>query len=198
MDTKVSNASTESASRGTKDCRLPQHIEIDPKSPLGVIHTTLREHIARLGRDQGRHKRQTTSITMLTVSLSSTSAVLLGLSFKDPATAWIDPVWMKNVALLFTAMIAVANAYDALYKPHRLWIREGKSYGLLKDLLLKIEIRAARVNAGEPVSNAEIEEYRSELARTLQDDLEAWVRQHGEELLSAVPPKPTEPPKPKP
>ena len=179
--------------------RLPSYVVFDPQSQLGILILTLRDHLARLGRDQTRHKSQTTSITMLTVGLSAASSVLIGLSFKSAEASWVDPLILKNIALLFTAVIAVVNAYDALFRPHRLWVREGKCYGLLKDILLKVELRAARVRA-EPVTSEEIEAFRAELAKILQEDLEAWVRQHGEELLAAripasPPPAPSAPPK---
>ena len=166
-----------------RNAKLPCYVDFDLESPLGVLILTVRDHLVRLSKDQRRHKAETTQITMLTVSLSAISSVLLGLSFKDPATSWFNPVYLKNVALLFTALIAIVNAYDALYKPHRLWIREGKSYGQVKDILLELELRAARVKT-EPVTKDEVEAFRSKLAGILQDDLEAWVRQHGENLLT--------------
>lgn len=180
--------------------RLSSYVTFDHQSQIGILILTLRDHLARLGRDQSRHKRQTTSITMLTVSLSAASSVLIGLSFKDAETSWVDPLVLKNTALLFTAVIAVVNAYDALFRPHRLWVREGKCYGLIKDILLKVELRAVRAK-DEPVTSKEIEEFRAELAKVLQEDLESWVRQHGEELLSAklpASPPPANPPGPKP
>ncbi len=165
-----------------KDQRLPCYVDFDPRSPLGVLILTVRDHLARLGRDQRRHKRMTLNITLLTVGLSSASTVLLGLNFSETTGATLNPVWLKNCAILFTAAIAVINAYDALFKPHRLWVREGNSYGLLKDILLKLELRAASAQT-TPVTDEEIEAFRSELARILQADLESWVRQHGEDLL---------------
>ena len=175
--------------------KLSSYVAFDPQSQIGILILTLRDHLARLGRDQSRHKRQTTSITMLTVSLSAAASVLIGLSFKDAETSWVDPLVLKNTALLFTAVIAVVNAYDALFRPHRLWVREGKCYGLIKDILLKVELRAVRAK-DEPVTSKEIEEFRAELAKILQDDLEAWARQHGEELLTAR--EPASPPAPPP
>ena len=177
--------------------KLSSYVAFDPQSQIGILILTLRDHLARLGRDQSRHKSQTTSITMLTVSLSAASSVLIGLSFKDAETSWVDPLVLKNMALLFTAVIAVVNAYDALFRPHRLWVREGKCYGLLKDILLKVELRAVRAK-DEPVTSKEIEEFRAELAKILQADLESWVRQHGEELLTAREPASPPPPPPPP
>ena len=185
----TSNGSVARVTAALNNSRLPCYVDFDVQSPIGVLILTLRDHINRLGREQTRHKRETTSITMMTVSLSAISTVLLGLSFKDPAdvSGWLDPIYLKNAALVFTALITVVNAYEALFKPHRLWVREGKSYGLLKDVLLKLELRAARAKA-EPVTNEEVEVFRAELAKVLGEDLEAWVRQHGEDLITSKPP----------
>ena len=103
---------------------------------------TVDRHVGRLGKEQGRHKRETTQITLVTVGLSALSSVLLGLNFRAdaPVDAFINQLTLKNCALIFTALVAVINAYDALFKPHRLWVREGRTYGLLNDLLLKLAI----------------------------------------------------------
>jgi hypothetical protein len=170
---------------GSNRSGLPQRVEYDPKSPLGVLLVAVQEHLGRLGKEQGRHKRETTQITLVTVGLSAMSSVLLGMNF-DPQSAgegWLTPMTLKNLALVFTAMVAVINAYDALFKPHRLWVREGRTYGLLKDLRLKLEICAAGSNGGKDAKPEAVEVYRQELETMLREDLDSWVRQHGEGLL---------------
>ena len=166
---------------------LPNDVEVDPKTPLGVLHRSLRGHLTRLGEGQRRHQSMTVNVTLLTVALTSFSAVLLGLE----GDLVLGTELRKNFALVFSATVAIANAYEALFKPHRLWVREGRTYGLLKDILLKVELQAAMTEGGKTARPDVVEGLRQALEKRLQEDLNAWVRQHGEELLAAQEDRPT-------
>lgn len=166
--------------------KILDEVAFDSKTPLGLLLVTVDKHVERLGREQRRHKRETTEITLVTVGLSALSSVLLGLNFPPnaPAQEYFNPLNLKNCALVFTALVAVVNAYEALFKPHRLWVREGRTYGLLNDLLLKLAMCAARTDGGKTATTEEVEAFRQELEKMMREDLDSWVRQHGEDLLT--------------
>jgi hypothetical protein len=132
--------------------------------------------------DRQRHKLLALALKAMSVSLSGTITVLLGLKVSSGTTS----VLFSNIALVLGAMTTVVGAYEAFFDPRVLWVRETVVFARLKDLERDLDFAENGSSDGE-LDSATLECFKVRLDSILNESLNAWLQLRGQNTKEPSP-----------
>ena len=167
--------------RLTKTQEDKPHNDKPPATKQAFLAEELSKLIGSYSKDRNRHKNQAVFLKIITVALSASITILLGLK----GLAQFDNV-IKNLALIFGALITVFSAYEAFFFPRTLWIQETKVFSKMKDLQRQLGYYEAGTQDGE-IEEEKLDEIKEGIDKTLQESLEDWLTLRGVQEVAIAP-----------
>ncbi len=143
---------------------------MNPEAKLKYIQAEIEEIIADFERKRNRDKGKAFVLKMLTVLLSASITVLLGLKVGDSVNAIFS-----NVALVFGATISLANAFEAFYDHRSLWIRRTVTLVRLYDLKRDLTFWVSGADMTE-IGVDLLAQFKGRLSTILEEDLKSWLK----------------------
>jgi hypothetical protein len=143
---------------------------MNAEDKLKYIEEDLERLVVDFERKRNRDKGKAFGLKMLTVLLSASITVLLGLKLSESINAIFS-----NVALVLGAAISVANAIEAFYDHRSLWIRRTVTLVRLYDLRRDIKFYVSGADKTELGVDL-LSQFNARLSGILEEDLQSWLR----------------------
>lgn len=97
---------------------------------IDFLNKELDAHIERFDKESQKHKKMYRSTKYITFGLTALSTILAGIAVGSEEFQY----YLNICIVITTAAIGVANSFDGLRKPGKLWTLERNIYYSLKDL----------------------------------------------------------------
>lgn len=146
-------------------------LEKTPITKYEFLELELAKLINNYHRDRNRHKKEAVNLKILTVVLSASITILLGLTGLETFQNWF-----KNLALIFGALITVLSAYEAFFYPRILWIQETKVFSRLRDLQRQLLYYKT---GNEKIETEMLDKIMKGIDAALQESLNEWMMLRG-------------------
>ena len=147
--------------------------EKKPVTKQEFLEYELEKLIKNYRNDRERHKKQAMTLKILTVALSASITILLGVTGFEAYQNWF-----KNAALILGALITVVSAYEAFFYPRTLWVQETKVFARLKDLQRQLLYNKTGQKDGE-IEEVKLDQIKKGLDSALQESLDDWLMLRG-------------------
>lgn len=133
---------------------------------IDFLNKELDIHIERFDKESKRHKKMYRSTKYIIFVLTALSTILAGIAVGSGQAQY----YLNICIIITTAAIGVANSFDGLRKPGKLWTLERNIYYSLKDLKRELMFDLER---NEEVA---IEKYFDRFQAVLNAAGEKWTR----------------------
>jgi hypothetical protein len=137
---------------------------------LKLIESEIDERVREFARKRKDDKHWAFGLKVMSVLLAAIITVLLGLQVGED---WGGV--LKNIALVFGALITVINAYEAFYDYRALWIRRTVTLVNLYKLQRDFRFYKSGAEPGE-ISGAVVEKFKERLDEIMDHDLRNWLK----------------------
>lgn len=148
---------------------------------LKLIESEIDDRVREFARKRHGDKRRAFGLKVLSVLLAAIITVLLGLKVE---AGWSD--LLRNIALVFGALITVINAYEAFYDYRALWIRRTVTLVNLYKLQRDFRFYKSGVEPDE-ISGATLERFKNRLDEIMDNDLRNWLKLRDAEQDQTLP-----------
>lgn len=145
-----------------------------------LLQDKIEERILNVSKKRSGDKTWATLLKLGSVSLAGIVTILVGLQGKG-----FDQYLLRNLALVFGALITVVNAFDAFLDFKGLWINRTITLGRLYALQMDVKFEAAKADP-EQLSEEILTSFHKRLGNIMRDDLQRWMKlrtQPGDEEL---------------
>lgn len=133
------------------------------KSEASFLQQEISSSIQTLKKKVQTHKRKTSWINALSISLGAMITLTLGV---DVAEENIQ--YQKNLALIFGAMLTVASGWNALFDYKKLWIRQKSTLLDLYQMQNELGYRKSKQEA------CEVDDLFEKYQRVWEKDSNEW------------------------
>ena len=132
--------------------------------------------VNRYKGESNHYKRESAIIKLVSVFISASITVLLATRNIVKNTEMME--LLAGTALVGSVMISVVSAYDALFDPKSLWVRETVTFARLKDLQRDFRYWSVGLDS-EELDLITLKHYKDQLDSILRDTLKHWMKLRG-------------------
>jgi hypothetical protein len=140
------------------------------KEKVEFLRKCLDEQIIGFGKRRQANRNKAFRLRIAVVCCGAVTTILLGLH--SVAESWQS--FVKDCALIFSALVTVVGAFDAFYNHRALWIRYTVTYTQLKTLDSRLEYLTA--GGLEELDDTEIDRLFTEFQQVLNETNANWLQ----------------------
>ncbi len=140
---------------------------------LKCLQDDLDKLVKRYSGEAVRYKKTALTLKITSVVFAALITVMLGLSVEQELKDLL-----RNIALVFGAIITVLSAYEAFFDPRALWIRETVTFARLKDLQRDLRFWSSGLDK-ESMDPKEVDMFKQRLDHIHNDSLKYWMKVRG-------------------
>lgn len=100
---------------------------------------SLNQHLESFGKKRKENKDKAFWFKMFVTSFSAGTTILLGLQGLESITFFNASIWVKNVALVFSAFVTLFSVWDTFFNHRALWVRYTKTITQLRGVKAELE-----------------------------------------------------------
>jgi hypothetical protein len=136
------------------------------RETLDYLETELGKQISGFDSSRRFYRNANFYLTLATATLSASTTVLIG------AGQILHLEWVSIIALICSAAITVAAAYDGFLRSHELWIQKTDTWVALQNL--DAHIKYTKAKASGHLSQQEIDDFYTRFDQLLMSEHELW------------------------
>jgi hypothetical protein len=134
---------------------------------LAYVEEVIEKQIKSYDSSRIFYRAVNNALTLATASLSALATVLIGVN-----QGW-HSAWLSTPALVCSAAISVANAYEGFIRSKDMWILHDDTRIALSSLHNQI-LYAKKKSAPEPLNQVEVDTFFTQYDQLLLHEHEAW------------------------